>query len=190
MNASSPSLPSLQSLYYVDPIISRAAKTGVFSVVAAAGIHWVSQPVPSVVKVENSPAEIWVMQWGPAIALVVAALALLVLVRRHAWLKTILTHGTSIKGTVKDVTIYEREAPKSENAPAFGGAKIRSYYTVIRYDWKGAENQVRFKLPFSPSNYQITQGGEVDLLILDSAPKKPLIRKVYLGGVFPRSRPW
>jgi hypothetical protein len=188
MNTSAPSLPSLKSLYYIDPTIGRAVFTVGFALLAAVGIYWVSQPVPSVVKVENSPVEIWVMQWGSAVALGVAALALLVVIRRHAWLKKILTHGTPIKGSVEDVTLYEREAPKSENAPAFGGAKIRTYYTVIRYTWQGVENQVRFKLPFSPSNYQIAKGAEVDLLLLDSAPKKPVIRKVYLGSIMPRSR--
>lgn len=185
--ATTPSaLPSLKSLYYIDSTIGRAGFTTLFALVAAAGFYWISQPVPSAVKVENSPLEEWVMQWGPAVALTVAALALLILVRRHAWLKKILTQGTPIKGTVEDVTIYEREAPKSENSPAFKTTKIRTYYTVIRYAWKGVENQVRFKLPFSPSTYQITKGGEVDLLILESNPKKPVIRKVYLGGVSPR----
>lgn len=80
--------------------------------------------------------------------------------------ENILPHGTPIKGTVEEVTTYEREAPKSENSPAFKTTKIRTYYTVIRYAWKGVDNQVRFKLPFSPSTYQITKGGEVDLLIL------------------------
>ena len=185
--ATTPSaLPSFKSLYYIDSTIGRAGFTTLFALVAAAGFYWVSQPVNAMVKVENSPLEEWVMQWGPAAALGVAALALLILVRRHAWLKKILTQGTPIKGTVEDVTIYEREAPKSKNAPAFGGAKIRTYYTTIRYTWQGKENQVRFKLPFSPSTYQITKGGEVDLLILESNPKKPVIRKVYLSGVSPR----
>jgi hypothetical protein len=190
VNSTTPSIPGLSSLFYVDPVISRAGKTGAFSLVASAGIYWVSQPVPSAVKVEISPAETWVMQWGPLVALIVAALALFILVRRHAWLKKILTSGTPVKGTVEDVTTYERDAPKSDNAPAFGSAKIRSYYTVIRYAWQGTENQVRFKLPFSPGTYQIAKGAEIDLLILDSTPKKPLIRKVYLGGVFPRNLSW
>jgi hypothetical protein len=185
--ATTPSaLPSLKSLYYIDSTIGRAGFTTLFALVAAAGIYWVAQPVPSAVKVELSPLETWVMQWGPAVALGVASLALLILVRRHAWLKKILTQGTPIKGTVEDVTIYEREAPKSENSPAFKTTKIRTYYSVIRYAWKGVETQVRFKLPFSPSTYQISKGGEVDLLILESNPKKPVIRKVYLGGVSPR----
>ncbi len=181
-----PAIPSLMSLYYIDSTIGRAGFTTLFALVAGAGFYWVSQPVNAVVKIENSPLEEWVMQWGPAVALGVAALALLILVRRHAWLKKILTQGTPIKGTVEDVTIYEREAPKSENSPAFKTTKIRTYYTVIRYAWKGVETQVRFKLPFSPSTYQITKGGEVDLLILESNPKKPVVRKVYLAGVFPR----
>lgn len=189
MQPSTPPLPGLRSLYHVDPVLSRAGRTLLFALVAAAGIHWVAQPMPNaVVKVENSPLEIWLMQWGPAAALVVAALALIVLLRRHAWLKQILTDGITIKGTVEEVTIHEREAPKSDNSPAFGRAKIRSYYTVVRYAWQGVEKEIRFKLPFSPSSYQITEGGEVDLLLLESSPKKPLIRKMYLGGVFPRGR--
>lgn len=189
MHTTPPAVPSLMSLYYIDSTIGRAGFTALFALFAAAGFYWISQPVPNAVKLEVSPFETAVMQWGPAVAMTVAAIALVILVRRHAWLKNILTHGTPIKGTVEEVTTYEREAPKSDNAPAFGGAKIRTYYTTIRYAWQGSENQVRFKLPFSPGTYQITKGGEVDLLILDSSGK-PVIRKVYLGNIAPRRRFW
>lgn len=188
MNSTPQSLPGIQSLYHLDPVIKRAASTLGFSLFAAVGIHWVSQPAPSVVQVEQSPLEIWVLKWGPTVALVVAALALVVLARRYFWVKKVLSEGTTIKGTVDEVTIYEREAEKSENSPAFGGAIIRTYYATIRYSWQGAENKVRLKLPYSPGTFKVAKGGEVDLILLESAPKKPLMRAVYLDPIGIRRR--
>ncbi|MCP5558988.1 MAG: hypothetical protein H7A55_14685 [Verrucomicrobiaceae bacterium] len=65
MNPTTPSMPNLKSLYYRDFTIQRAIKTIAFTLFAAAGIKWATQPVPSTVKVENSPFEIWIAQWGP-----------------------------------------------------------------------------------------------------------------------------
>ena len=54
------------------------------------------------------------------------------------------------------------------------------HYVNLRYDVHGDEQKVRLRLPHSPSTYDIKTGGEVDLLVLDSLPHKPLIRSVYL----------
>ncbi|MCX6854526.1 MAG: hypothetical protein NTV80_06430 [Verrucomicrobia bacterium] len=181
MNSTPPSIPSLKSLYYRDFTIQRAVQTIGFSLFAAAGIQWATQPVPSVVKVVQSPFEIFAAQWGPLIGVVVAALAVMVLVRRYFWVKSVLCRGAIIKGIVEDVDIYSREASHSDNAPAFQRSYIRSYYVIIRFAAHGVDMKKRFKLPHSPSTYKIIKGHEIDLLVLDSAPGKPLIREVYLG---------
>lgn len=181
MNTTPPSIPSIKSLYYRDNIIGRAFRTMGFALFAAVGFKWVSQPVNSVVKVENSPLEIWVLQWGPTVAVVVAATAALVLVRRYLWVKQVLSNGTTISGTVEDIDLYEREASHSDTTPAFQRSIIRTYVVNIRYAWNGVDKQARFKLPLSPSTYKIAKGGKVDLLVHESAPDKPLISIVYLG---------
>ena len=181
MNPIPPSIPNLQTLYWRDISINRAARTVGFSLFVAAGIKWATQPVASVVKVENSPLEIWVAVWGPTVALVVAALGLIFLVRRYLWVKKVLSEGDVIKGTVQEVDIYSREASHSSNAPAFQRSMIRTYYATICYTWQGVDKKVRFKLPNSPGTYGIAKNGDVDLLALESAPGKPLIRQLYLG---------
>lgn len=146
--------------------------------------------MPNAIPVEKSPFDIWISDFGPMVALIVATLALLVLVRRYLLVKKIISHGTAIKGTVAEVDIYEREARRSETSTAFNVAKIRSYYATIRYNCQGADHQVRLKLPFSPSTYKMAKDKEVDLIVLDSTPKKPLIREMYMGGIGPRNLGW
>jgi hypothetical protein len=181
MNTAAPSIPSIKSLYHRDNIIGRSLRTMGFALFAAAGFKWASQPVNSVVEVENSPIEIWVMHWGPTVAVVVAALAAIVLVRRFLWVKQVLSTGTTISGTVEDIDLYEREASHSDSTPAFQRSIIRTYVVDIRYAWNGVEKQARLKLPLSPFTYNISKGGKVDLLVHESAPDKPLISIVYLG---------
>jgi hypothetical protein len=181
MNATPQSFPNLKSLYWCDFPIKRAANTMGFCLFAAAGIKWATQPVASVVQVENSPFEVWVAESGPTVALVVAALALIFLLRRYLWIRKVLSWGVAIKGTVEDVDIYAREASHSSNTPAFERATIRTYHAIIRYRWGGVDKTVRLKLPSSPGTFGISKDADVELLALESAPAKPLIRQVYLG---------
>ena len=44
---------------------------------------------------------------------------------------------------------------------------------------QGMEQKVCLRLPHSPGTYGIKAGGEVELLALEWAPQKPLIRAVY-----------
>ena len=174
-------MPSLKSLYYRDFTIQRAIKTLLFFLFAAGGIKWATQPVESVVKVELSPMEIWIAQWGPIVAICIAVLALVVMVRRHHWIKKVLSMGTRIKGTLESTDVYKRENSHSDNAPAFERSYTRTYYVTISYAWKGVEKRIRCRLPNSPFTYQITKDDGVDLMVLDSAQDRPLIRNVYLG---------
>ncbi|MCP5558987.1 MAG: hypothetical protein H7A55_14680 [Verrucomicrobiaceae bacterium] len=82
---------------------------------------------------------------------------------------------------MEDTDVYTRENSHSDTTPAFKRTYTRTYFVIIRYAWKGEDKKVRLKLPNSPSTYNLTKDGEVDLLILDSAPDNPLISIVYLG---------
>jgi hypothetical protein len=186
MSASIPStqlspMRRLRELYFRDSFIHRASFTTVFGFFAASMFHWVAQPVPSVVKVEQSPFEIYALAWGPTVGVVVGVIALILLVRRYIWLKRVFCEGSAIKGNVEDIDVYSREASHSDATPAFERSIIRTYYAIIRYAWQGDDKTVRLKLPFSPSACQAFKGHEIDLLVHASAPGKPLIRAMYDG---------
>lgn len=175
-----PSIPSLKSLYYRDFIIKNAINKGGFMLLAAAGFRWFTPsgtPPPGV----DLSFEIAMAKWVPVGAIILAAIALIVLVWRCTWIKKVLSEGDTIKGTIEDVDVYSREASHSDTTPAFQRAVIRSYYAIIRYTAQGTERKVRLKLPCSPSVYQIFKGKETELIVLSSAPDKPLIRAVYLS---------
>ena len=179
---SAPSIPSLKSLYLRDFTIKNAINKGGFMLLAAAGFRWFAPsgtPPPGV----DLSFEIAMAKWVPVGALILAVIALVVLVWRYLWVKKVLSEGVTIKGTVENVDVYSREASPSDNAPAFQRAYIRSCYAIIRYTAQGEERKVRLKLPSSPSTYQVFKGKETELIVLDSAPGKPLIRSVYLGAV-------
>jgi hypothetical protein len=125
--------------------------------------------------------EIAMAKWVPVGALIIAVLALIVLARRFSWVRTVLRDGVAVTGIVENVDVHTREAQHSENSPAFQRATIRSYYAKIGYNWEGADKQVRLRLPSSPFVHGIAKGGNVELLVLASAPDKPLIRTVYFN---------
>jgi hypothetical protein len=168
------------SLRHRDTVIERAFNTSGFMLIVAAGFRWLAPPNPPPPDVDLS-FEIAMSKWVPVGAVVIAAIASFILVRRYLWVKQVLTHGTTIQGIVEDVDVYEREASHSDNAPAFQRSIIRSYYPTIRYTVQGTERTVRLRLPLSPSVYQIFKGKETELVLLESAPDKPLLRAVYLG---------
>ncbi len=175
------SIPGLKELYFRDLTIQRAARTMGFFLFAAAGIKWATQPVEAVVKVENSPFEIWAAQWGPSVAVGIAAVAAVILIRRYLWVRKVLSDGIIIRATVEDIDTYTRENSHSDTTPAFDRSYTRTYVATIRYAWHGLEKKRRFRLPNSPSTYQIAKGGPVDLIALESDTDSPLIRIVYQG---------
>jgi len=172
-------MPGFGTLLLRDHIIERAFKTAGFMLLVAAGFRFMAPTGPPPPGVDLS-FEIGMAKWVPVGALVVAALASLILARRYAWVSNVLTNGITVKGMVADLDVYEREARHRENAPAFQRTKIRSYYATIRYSFAGEEIQVRLRLPGAPSGYQVFKDKETDLILLESAPGKPLLRSVYL----------
>ena len=173
-------VPGLKALYWRDLTIKRAVDTVGFMLLVAAGFRWAAptgSPPPGV----DLSFEIAMAKWVPVGAIVIAALALIILMRRHLWVKAVLTQGVALKGKLEDVDVFTREDSDSENTPAFQRSVTRSYYVTLRYLWRGADQKVRLKLPNSPYTYGLSKGRDVDLIVLDSAPHKPLIRSVYLG---------
>lgn len=179
MNPTSPTLPGFGTLLFRDHIIERAFKTAGFMLIVAAGFRFMAPTGPPPPGVDLS-FEIGMAKWVPVGALVVGALASLVLAQRYMWVNNVLTNGITLKGMVTDLDVYEREAKHSENAPAFRRTKIRSYYATILYSYGGEDIKVRLRLPGAPSGFQIFKDKETELVVLESAPGKPLLRSVYL----------
>jgi len=178
MNSVPQSIPGFRSLYWADFTIRRAINAMIMGVVLAAGIWWMIQPVPNALPVAEPPPEVVYGPWVCAGGLVFSALAGIVLIRRYLLVKEILNHGTAVKGTVEDIDIYVTTRRDSNSSQT---STTRSYYVTLRYDVRGFDQKISIKLLHSPSTYGIRKDGEVDLLVLDSAPHKPLIRAVYLG---------
>lgn len=180
-----PAVPGLKLLFLDDFIFGRAVRIGVFALLAGFGIHWASQPQPNaVVKVEHSPLEVVVMQWSIPAGLVIAAIAVLIAVRRRLWIKKVITEGVVITGMVEAVDVSSRTASHSENTPAFQRPVIRTYWASITYSFLGKQRKFRRRLPNSPGTYSLVKGREVELLIHESAPGSPLIHAIY--GELPR----
>lgn len=117
----------------------------------------------------------------PPIALAVAALALVAAVWRYARVRKVFTEGALIQGKVVELKtdIWETTANRDQSR-GINKETRRSYYITFLYKVLGTEHTVRQKLPHSGSTYGLKQGGEVDLMVLDSHPNKPFIRAVYL----------
>lgn len=179
MNATPPSLPGLISLYWRDFTIKYAVHAGAMGLLLAGGIQWASQPVspaqPPVPSLEAALAD--KVSLG---ALVLATLAMIVLVRRYQWVRKVLSQGKIVKGTVEEIDVYSRRTDDhthTSRKPTY----THAYYVTVRYPTFRGERKVRLKLPNSGFVYGITEGGETDLIVLESAPDKPLLRAVYLG---------
>lgn len=182
MNEPSAPVPTLLALYERDVTFGRAANAAAFALLAGFGIHWAGQPSDSaVVKVERPPVEDMIVQWAIPGGIAIAAVAMLILGWRYLWIKKVFQNGVIIKGMVEDVDVYTREiSSRSEAHSAFKRPTISSYYAVIRYVWQGTGKTIRRKVALSPSFFDIYIGKETDLILLESAPDRPLIREVYL----------
>lgn len=126
--------------------------------------------------------------WGCLGGVVLAAVAGLILLQRYLRVKEILRHGATIRGTVEKADRFDTNmhstTTRIQTTPTY------VYYVTIRYAVHGIERKIRLRLPYSPSSYGLKEGGTVDLLALESAPHRPLIREVYLGNVGPKKSPW
>ena len=182
MNEPAAPVPTLLALYERDFTFGRAANAAAVALPAGFGIHWAGQPSDSaVVQVERPPVEDMIVQWAIPGGIAIAAVAVLILVWRYLWIKKVYQNGVIIKGMVEDVDVYTREiSGRSETQSAFKRPTISSYYAVIRYVWLGTGKTIRRKVALSPSFFNIYIGKETDLILLESAPDRPLIREVYL----------
>jgi hypothetical protein len=180
MNNAPRTCPGLVSLYWRDFTIKYAVNTAAMALLLAVGIPWATQPVspdqpPAPVFLEAALAE-----KVSAGFLVLAALALIVLLRRYLLISKILRHGEILRGIVDEIDVLSRRTDNHTRAirkPVYS----YTYFVVIHYGLPAMQKKVRLKLPQSAFTYGMVKGGEADLIVLASTPDKPLLREVYLG---------
>lgn len=173
------SIPSLQSLYWRDNTIRRSGRLALFGLVFAAGIWWMTRPVANAVPQAEQSPEVIYAPWVCAFGLVMSGVSAMVLTRRYLLIKAIVTRGSAIKGVVEKVEANDTNM--HGNSDRIHTTPTYAYWVTLRYAVRGFDQSVRLRLPHSPSTYGMKEGGEVDLIVLDSAPKEPLIRELYLG---------
>lgn len=118
---------------------------------------------------------------GPQLALIglgLAAVAVLFLIWRYTQVRLVLEQGLEIRGKVEDL---EAIAISTSNDSHITSQRTyrHVHYMTVRYEVHGVEQEVRLKLPSSGFTYGLTKGGPVDLLVLSSKPRRPLVRAVY-----------
>lgn len=147
----------------------------------AVGIWWVIQPAPNADPTLEPSDTVIYAPWISAAGGVLAALSGFILLRRYLLVRKILRHGVIIQGIAEEVE--RQDTNMHSNTTTMQTTPTYAYYVTVRYTVRGLERKVRFRLPHSPGTYRIKEGGEVDLLALESAPHRPLIREVYLYGL-------
>ncbi len=177
MNSAS-SFPSLKKLYWHDHTIRRAANACGFGLMMLAGVWWISRGPANPLSPEDAAFDAAMADWVFVGGVVMIVLGGVVLAWRHRWVKQVLSRGTRVKGMVDDLTTYTRETTDKTSGQR---SRTHSHYAHLRYNLQGAERRVRLRLPGSGFTYNLVKGGETDLMVLESAPDKPLIRSVYCG---------
>jgi hypothetical protein len=178
MNDTAPHpLPPFRELYWMDFAIRRLVSATGMGVMIAAGFWWASRPMPNAVPLPEPGFEAWFAPWMIAFGIVLAVVSGLLLLARYQRVRKILTEGSVVTGTAVEVDVFDTNQNSDSTTNRF--SRTYAYYVTIRFECQGREREVRFKLLHSPSTYGIRKDGDVELLVLDQAPAKPLIRSVY-----------
>lgn len=159
----------------------RAANVSGFAMMVAAGFWWLGRPMPNVPPSVDLTFDRAMAERIPPVALAVGVLASLIAAWRWLRIRKVFTEGVLVQGKVVETKtdVWETTANRDQSH-GINKETRRSYYITFSYKMLGAEHTVRQKLPHSASTYGLKQGGEVDLMVLDSRPHKPFIRAVYL----------
>ncbi len=176
-------MPPLRTLYWNDPAFQRAAGMLGFGLFAAALTWWFTRPVPNAAF---PPTEefLLVARYGPLVALGLAGLGLIAVAARYLRIRSLFTRGQTIPGTVVDLKTNTWETTANRDQ-SHGTNKTtnRSYFATVRYTIRGEEHTVTLRLPHAADHYGMKSGGPVELQVLESSPRKPLVRAVYLEKV-------
>lgn len=113
--------------------------------------------------------------WAAVAGLALVVLGLVLLLRRYHWIHQVVTHGDTIKGIVQKIDVSTTRLPAEKHAP-WTPRLSHTYFAIVAYDSSGGTRQARLKLPAGAA---ITEGAEVDLMVLPRTPSAPLLRNVF-----------
>lgn len=170
-----PSLRSLTSLYTLDRPFARLANFTGIVLVGSVALGWVSHQMKAFVTNESAGIDTHALQWAAVAGMALVALGLVLLFRRYHWILQVVSHGTTIKGVVQQIVVSTTRLPAEKHAP-WTPRLSHTYFAVVAYDCGGVTRQARLKLP---SGTTISEGAEVDLMILPRTPSQPLLRTVF-----------
>lgn len=186
-----PPLRSLTSLYTLDRPFARIANATGTVLVASVTVAWVAHQMKKFVTDESAGISTHALQWASVAGLTLVVLGLALLLRRYHWIHQVVTHGTVIKGIVQQIAVRTTRLPAEKHAP-WTPRLSHTHLAVVTYETGGITRQARLKLPAGAA---VTEGAEVELLILPRFPGQPLLRTVFQNWArtFCRTRrpgPW
>ena len=171
-------LVNFKELWYVDSTIRGCSTAIAMAVMIGFGIPWATRAVPGQPGLPEGSPELEAAKYAPLFALALGGIALLIMMRRRSFLRNVMANGQVVKATVKKVEMTERE---NQSDSSMTRTYTRTYWATFNYTLNGKAYSVCQKLPYSPSVCGAHSGREVDLVVLESAPKKPLIKASYVG---------
>jgi len=149
----------------MDFTIQRAVLPGLLGLMLAAGMWWMTQPIPNAGPQGDMTPEVEYAPWVAAGGLALTAVAWGVLARRYVLVRKILSQGTPIKGTAVVVDRYDTNSHSDSDTAPMQFTPTYVYYVTLRYVVEAVERKVRLRLPYSPGTYGIKEEGEVELLV-------------------------
>lgn len=170
--------PSLSTLYWNDRTFSGSLKLILFPLLFAAGFYWVTQPVPGVEPIPGPSFEAEIAPYVLPVAGSLAAIGLLILVRRYLFVRRVLTEGSVIKAKVEKMETVETRTD-NDASTSYKHTYRRTYFATVSFTINGTPVTKCIRLPLSPSANQVLEGKDVELVVHPSSPTKPLIKSVY-----------
>ncbi|MBL9146505.1 MAG: hypothetical protein JNM99_22685 [Verrucomicrobiaceae bacterium] len=170
-----PSLRSLTSLYTLDRPFARIANVTGIVLVVSVTLGWVSHQMKGFVTDESAGIDTHALTWASGAGVVLMVLGLVLMLRRYHWIHQVVSHGTVIKGVLQKIDVHTTRLPAEKHAP-WTPRLSHTYYAVVSYDCGGVTRQARLKLPAGAT---MTEGAEIDLMILPRTPSQPLLRAVF-----------
>ncbi len=180
MNAETIRMPGLKKLYFNDLTIRRGLSMLGFGLMVAAGMYWVTRPIPGPQPPIDRSFDDALAKVGSIGGLVLAGVGLLIFLRRWRRVRLILTEGNPVKGMVDDLD-YIEITHRVKDSPIGSRHTRHSYYATLTYEAIGQTWTVRQKLPNSGFVFGLVKGQPTDLIVHEWMPEKPLIKSVYLG---------
>ncbi len=173
-----PSIRSITTLYNLDRPFARITHFTGIVLVFTVSLWWFSRQMKTMVIAEEPGIDTQVLTWASAVGFGTVMLGLFLLLRRYHWINKVVSHGITIKGLIKKIDVRTTRLPPEKHAP-WTPRLLHSYHAVVVYDCCGVSRQTRLKLPSLSDGTMITEGAEVDLIVLESASSKPLLRTIF-----------